>query len=399
MKTKYLIIGAGFSGAVTARELADSLDCEIEIWDEREHIAGNCHTERDTATGVMVHKYGPHIFNTDNERVWKYVNRFGEFRPFVNRVKACTARGVFSMPINLLTINQFFGKTMGPEEAARFVESLGDPLIGEPENFEEQALKMIGRDLYETFFKGYTIKQWGTNPKDLPASILKRLPVRFNYDDNYYSKKHQGIPAEGYTEVIRSILDHPRLKVVLGKRFVPDLFSEEAGIASHVFYTGPLDAFFNYSEGRLGYRTVTFERIQTDSNDYQGNAVINYPDLSVPWTRIHEHKHFTPWERHDKTVAFREYSKETEPQDVPYYPKRLSQDKSLLNKYRRMAEEKFGGHLAGEMKPGVSFLGRLATYRYMDMEAVIGEALEFADAFKKQMPTGKLLPIFPNVES
>ena len=189
MKTNFLIIGAGFSGAVMARQLADSMDCQVEVWDERVHIGGNCHTERDEATGVMIHKYGPHIFNTDNERVWEYVNRFGEFRPFVNRVKASIDRGIFSMPINLLTINQYFGKKMGPDEARAFVASLGDSLIGEPQNFEEQALKMLGRDLYEAFFKGYTIKQWGVDPKELPASVLKRLPVRFNYDDNYYSKK------------------------------------------------------------------------------------------------------------------------------------------------------------------------------------------------------------------
>ncbi len=214
----FLVIGAGFSGATLTRQLVEALDCQVEVWDERPHIAGNCHTERDPETDVMVHKYGPHIFNTDNQRVWDFVNEHGEFRPFVNRVKACTARGMFSMPINLLTINQFFGKTMSPDEARDFVSKLGDSTIQEPQDFEEQALKMLGQDLYEAFFKGYAIKQWGCDPKDLPASVLKRLPIRFNYDDNYYSKRHQGIPAGGYTEVIRSILDHPRISVHLNKK-------------------------------------------------------------------------------------------------------------------------------------------------------------------------------------
>ena len=380
-----------------ARRLAESIDCHVEVWDERGHIGGNCHTERDEASGVMIHKYGPHIFNTDNDRVWEYVNRFGEFRAFINRVKASTDRGVFSMPINLLTINQFFGKKMGPDEAKAFVASLGDSSILEPQNFEEQALKMLGRDLYEAFFKGYTIKQWGVDPKELPASVLKRLPVRFNYDDNYYSKRYQGIPLHGYTEVIRSILDHPRISVSLNKQFDPSSLEDLQGQYKHLFYTGPLDAFFNYSEGRLGYRTVTFERVETDSEDYQGNAVINYPGESVPWTRIHEHKHFTPWERHGKTVAFREYSKETEEQDVPYYPKRLEADKLLLSKYREKAELRFGTPRQSKELGGVSFLGRLATYRYMDMEAVIGEALEFSDIFLQSPPDSEY-PLFPNLE-
>lgn len=423
---KFLIIGAGFSGAVLARQLVENLDCHVEVWDERNHIAGNCHTERDPETQVMVHKYGPHIFNTDNDKVWRFVNQFGDFRPFINRVKAHTSRGVFSMPINLLTINQFFGRTMSPSEARAFIAAQGDPSIDEPQNFEEQALKMLGRDLYETFFKGYTIKQWGCDPKDLPASVLKRLPIRFNYDDNYYNKRYQGIPAEGYTEVIRRILDHPRIAVRLNKKWsaedrrweienekalspTSDLQSTER-VYAHIFYTGPIDAFFGYSEGRLGYRTVTFERIDTEEEDYQGNAVINYPDMSVPWTRIHEHKHFAPWESHKRTVAFREFSKETEAADIPYYPKRLATDKVLLAKYRQLAlqmedrrwEIGYRGsktqNRGGIALPRVSFLGRLATYRYMDMETVIGEALDFAEKFIAAWQKGEPLPVFPNEE-
>lgn len=391
---RYLIVGAGFSGAVLGRELAEKSGGSVLVLDERKHLGGNCHTERDRDTGVMVHQYGPHIFNTDNERVWNYVNLHGDFRPFINRVKAHTTRGMFSMPINLLTINQFFGKTMGPDEAKKFVKSLGDTSIEEPQNFEEQGLKMLGRDLYEAFFKGYTIKQWGCDPKDLPASVLKRLPIRFNYDDNYYSKKHQGIPADGYTEVIRRILDHPKIEVRLGEKFDASASRHSPSTFSHLFYTGPIDAFFEYCEGRLGYRTVTFERISTNSSDYQGNAVINYPGSEVPFTRIHEHKHFTPWEQHEKTVAFREYSKETEPSDIPYYPKRLASDKEILQKYRLLAESRSSSmaHIP------TSFLGRLATYRYMDMEAVVGEALEFADRFLTADRENLARPVFSNTE-
>jgi UDP-galactopyranose mutase len=403
--TKFLVIGSGFSGAVVARQLVESLECEVEVWEKKEHIAGNCHTERDPDTGIMVHKYGPHIFNTDNREVWNFVNRFGEFQIFVNRVKAVTARGVFSLPINLLTINQFFEKSMSPCEARDFVSGLGEKSIEEPQNFEEQGLKMVGRDLYETFFKGYTIKQWGCDPTELPASVLKRLPLRFSYDDNYYNKRHQGIPTDGYTEVIRRILDHSHITLKVNKSYHSESDRTLNIGFDHIFYTGPIDAFFNYKYGRLGYRTVTFERIETESDDFQGNAVINYPDLSVPWTRIHEHKHFTPWETHAKTVAFREYSKETRPDDLPYYPKRLAADKEILRLYRSKASDLATAvrlsNAGRDLAPttAVSFLGRLATYRYMDMEAVIGEAITFADLFARSWKMQTLPPVFPNEES
>jgi UDP-galactopyranose mutase len=274
---------------------------------------------------------------------------------------------------------------------------LGDQSIREPGNFEEQALKMMGRDLYETFFKGYTIKQWGCDPGELPASVLKRLPIRFNYDDNYYDKKHQGIPAGGYTEIIRNIFDHPSISVTLGKRFLPSDLSEIKEAYDHLFYTGPIDAFFNHSEGRLGYRTVTFERIPTAAKDFQGTAVINYPDQSVPWTRIHEHKHFAPWEDHPGTAVFREYSRETGDQDPHYYPKRLAGDKQLLHRYREMA---LCLQVAKTVSNnfGVTFLGRLATYRYMDMEAVIGEALQLSNDFVVAAVNRAPRPVFPNNE-
>ena len=381
---RFLVVGAGFSGAVLARELASRAGAQVVVLDSRPHIAGNCHTERDGATGVLVHVYGPHIFNTDNLRVWQYVNRFGNFRSYINRVKASTARGIFSLPINLHTINQFFGQKFSPQEAREYIAQIADQSIGEAKNFEEQALKFVGRELYETFFYGYTRKQWGCEPRELSASILKRLPLRFNYNDNYYDKQFQAIPEEGYTGVIARLLDDPAIEVRLNTAF--HRHPSQAGF-DHVFYTGPIDSYFDFSEGRLGYRTVTFERIDAEG-DFQGCAVMNYPDATVPWTRIHEHKHFSPWEEHRKTVAFREFSQETGPGDEPYYPKRLAADKQRLKRYRAFAEA----------ETSVSFLGRLATYRYMDMEAVIGEALEFSDKVIECLRAHQKMPLFSNSE-
>jgi UDP-galactopyranose mutase len=363
MKKKIAIAGAGFAGSVLARELAESGRFEIEVFDERDHVAGNCHTSRDADSNVMIHHYGPHIFNTSREDVWTYINRWSTFGAYTNRVKAVTARGVFSLPINLLTINQFFGKCFNPQEAQAFMASIGDASIKEPKNLEEQALKFLGHDLYENFFKGYTKKQWGVDPKELPASILKRLPVRFNYNDNYYDQKYQGIPVDGYTTIVQKILDHPSIHVHLRSRFTSD---DRAGY-DHLFWSGPMDAYFEYKLGRLQYRTLLFKRFEA-IGDFQGNPVINYCEEKIPFTRITEHKHFTPWETFEKTVCFREYSKLCEKNDVPYYPLRLNEDKKLLGDYAAMAKK----------EKGLSFIGRLGTYRYLDMHMVIGESLDLA---------------------
>ncbi len=385
MQNRYLIIGSGFSGCVLANRLVNSINCHIDIWDERDHTGGNCHTKRDEQTGVMVHQYGPHIFNTDKKEIWDYVNSFVEFKPYVHRVKANRKGKIYPLPVNLQTINQLFNKSFNPNEAREFLATLGDATINDPQNFEEQALYFIGRELYEAFFYGYTKKQWGCEPTALPASILKRIPVRFNYDDNYHTNTFTGIPVDGYSAVMEKMIDNPAIKVTLNKKFMPDM--DTSGY-THVFYTGPIDAYFNYTHGRLGYRTVTFEKFYADG-DYQGLSQMNYCDEEVPYTRITEHKHFTPWEQHETTVCFKEFSKETTEEDIPYYPKRLAADKELLLQYRADAEK----------LSGVSFLGRLATYRYMDMHHVIGEALDFAtkfiDAFKQKATP----PVFSNVES
>jgi UDP-galactopyranose mutase len=365
---KYLIVGSGFSGAVVAEQLSHNPENQILVIDERNHIGGNCYTERDNETGIMEHKYGPHIFNTDNQEIWDYVSRFCKLKPFVNRVKAQYKGAVYSMPINLHTINQFFDKTFNPEQAKLFIQGLGDDSIIEPANFEEQAKKMIGEELYKAFFYSYTKKQWGCEPNELPASILKRLPVRFDYNDNYYSNPLQGIPEEGYTSIFSKMLSHPQIELRLNTKFTREFPIDSF---DHVFYTGPIDAFFDYKFGRLSYRTVFFEK-NIAEGDYQGNAVINYSDENVPYTRIHEHKHFTPWESHNKTIYFKEYSKETQGDDVPFYPKRLADDLNKLQLYQGEVEK----------LSGFTFLGRLATYRYMDMHHVIGEALEVIKKIK-----------------
>jgi UDP-galactopyranose mutase len=384
MPSKFLIVGSGFSGAVLAHELSKKLDCQIDIWEERNHIAGNCHTSRDDETGIMVHRYGPHIFNTDKKEIWDYVNSFCEFRPYVHRVKGIYNGEVYSLPVNLFTLIQFFKTTLTPQTAREYLAKVADKNIRQPNNFEEQALAFIGEKLYVAFFKGYTQKQWGCDPKELPASILKRIPVRFNYDDNYHNNQFTGIPVEGYTHLIEKIIRRPNIQVHLNKKFIP---SEGACEYDHIFYTGPIDGFFNHEFGRLGYRTVTFESA-VHEGDYQGTAQINYCNEEIPFTRITEHKYFTPWETHNKTIIFKEYSKETTPDDIPYYPKRLKDDKFLLKKYRRKAES----------LSNVSFLGRLATYRYMDMHEVIGEAINFANTFSEAVLSENQLPVFPNVE-
>jgi UDP-galactopyranose mutase len=327
----------------------------------------------------MVHAYGPHIFHTDDERVWRFVNRYGVFEPYTNRVKAVAGGRVFSLPINLLTINQFFGQTFSPAQAAEFVAGLGDAGIVEPRSFEEQALRFVGRELYEAFFKGYTVKQWGVPPSELPASILRRLPVRFNYDDNYFAHRYQGMPRDGYTAIVERLLDHPGIRIHLNAAFDP---ASRSGFA-HVFYSGPIDGWFAHSEGRLGYRTLDFEPIRAEG-DYQGCAVLNYCDQEVPYTRISEHKHFAPWERHDTTLCFREFSRACEPGDTPYYPIRLVNEKAQLARYAELARTEMG----------VTFVGRLGTYRYLDMDVTIREALETADLFLAAKRLEVAMPAF-----
>jgi len=359
------LAGAGLSGAVLARTLAEH-GHRCAVFEARRHVAGNCHTERDLATGVMVHAHGPHIFHTDDDEVWAWVQRFVAFKPFVHRVRAQVGDRQFALPIHRRTLNAFFGTDFNEAEARRFVAGQADTTIDQPMNFEEQALKLMGRPLYEAFFKGYTRKQWGVEPRHLPAAILKRLPMRFDDNDNYFSHRHQGLPALGYTEMVERILDHPQIEVHLEQALQPG----DVGQFDHVFWSGPLDAFFSRDLGALPYRTLDFERFEAEG-DFQGCAVVNHCDETVPWTRISEHKHFAPWEQHARTVCFREYSRACGEGDTPYYPVHLAERNPLLEAYQARAAQ----------TRGVTFVGRLGSFRYLDMDTTIRAALDTARAF------------------
>lgn len=375
---KVAIVGAGISGAVIARLLAEKGVASV-VFDKRDHIAGNCHSERDPQTNVMLHVYGPHIFHTDDSEVWEFVNQFSEFMPYTNRVKAVYKGNVYLLPVNLHTINQFFNKTLRPDEAREFIESKADKSIVDPQNFEEQAISMIGRELYEAFFKGYTRKQWGCEPTELPASILKRLPVRFNYNDNYFNHKYQGMPKEGYTDMIAKILDHDLIEIKTETEFNP----EDSDKYQHVFWSGALDGYFGFSEGRLGYRTLDFEKF-SQKGDYQGTAVINYCEEDVPFTRITEHKHFSPWETHNETTCYREFSRFCTADDIPYYPIRMVKEKELLNRYLDKAMQ----------LKHTTFVGRLGTYRYLDMDVTIREAIDVARRYIDCNKNQEQMPVF-----
>ncbi len=363
---KIAVAGAGFAGSVIAHKLAHA-GYEIDVFESRSHIAGNCHTIRDSKTQIMLHNYGPHIFNTNDKYIWDFVNQFDEFMPFINRVKAVANSRVYSFPINLLTINAFYDKTFSPCEAKDFISSISGQ-IKHPENFEEQAITLVGKDLYETFFKGYTKKQWGMDPKLLPSSIIKRIPVRFNYNDNYYYSTFQGIPRNGYTHVIGNMLKHHNISVHINTAFEKQLLKNYG----HLFYSGPIDSWYDFCKGHLGYRTLEF-KIEHHKGDYQGNSVINYCDEHIPYTRITEHKHFAPWEDHKGTVIYKEISKLCGKDDIPYYPIRLAKEKTQLAEYTKLANK--------EQK--ITFIGRLGTYRYLDMSTTISETLKQADQFIK----------------
>jgi len=380
MPLNFCVVGAGFSGAVIARTLAEQ-GHRILVIDERPHVAGNCHTDRDPKTGVMTHRYGPHIFHTDNEDAYTFMCKFGDLVPYRHRVMAQVKGRIYSMPINLHTINQFFGTNLNPSEAKSFLNEKRRRDIETPVNFEDQALSMVGDEMYRAFFRGYTQKQWGIDPTELPASILKRLPMRFNYDDGYFSHRYQAIPRNGYTDIVTSILDKSEIELRLSCKF------EEVDAASydHVIYSGAIDRFFAFDIGRLGYRTLDFETIYAP-DDAQGAPIMNYCDEEIPYTRVTEHRHFSPWEKSqvEGSILYREFSRACGAQDIPYYPIRLVQEQALLHKYVERARS----------IRGVTFVGRLGTYRYIDMDVTIAEALRTADAIRNSIDHNKPIPSF-----
>lgn len=374
-----LIVGAGLSGAVIARMLAEA-GHDVTVLDERPHVAGNCHTERDLATGVMVHVHGPHIFHTDDPDVWDFVCRFGKMMPYQHRVRASVGGQVYSLPINLLTINQVFGTAYSPTEARQFLEAQAVATAEGPLNFETQALSLMGERLYREFFAGYTQKQWGVAPRHLPAWLLSRLPMRFTYDDTYFHHSRQAIPEEGYTHLVARMLEHPCITLQLGTTF-----TGEPPASGHLVYSGKLDRYYGERFGPLGYRTLDFERIDHDG-DYQGVPVMNYCDADVPFTRISEHRHFAPWEGQGsgRSVAFREYSRACGPDDIPYYPLGLAEDQDRLRLYVEHARK----------DSNVTFVGRLGTYSYLDMDVAIKRGMQTARALIAAWAAGTAAPVF-----
>lgn len=364
MKYDYLIVGAGLYGVTVARQLSDA-GKNVMVIDKRSHIAGNVYTEK--VEGINIHKYGAHIFHTNNEEVWKYVQRFAKFNRFTNSPVANYKGELFSLPFNMYTFNKMWG-VVTPEEAAAKIAEQRKEITGEPKNLEEQAISLVGRDIYEKLIKGYTEKQWGRDCKELPSFIIKRLPVRLTFDNNYFNALYQGIPVGGYTKLVENMLSG--IEVKLGIDFFEHK-DELLAQAEKLIYTGPIDAFFNYSLGTLEYRSVRFENEVLDIPNFQGNAVVNYTERDKPWTRIIEHKWFEFGKDENgndlsKTVISREYSSEWKFGDEPYYPVNDEKNGDLYSQYRALAEQ----------EKNVVFGGRLGEYKYYDMDQVIAAALQ-----------------------
>ncbi len=367
----YLIVGAGLYGAVFAREMTDA-GKKVLVIDKRPHIAGNVYTEN--IGGIHVHKYGAHIFHTNNKHVWDYVNRFAQFNRFTNSPVANYHGELYSLPFNMYTFNKMWG-VITPQEAYEKIEEQKKKAgIGVPSNLEEQAISLVGTDIYEKLIKGYTEKQWGRDCRELPPFIIKRLPVRMTFDNNYFNALYQGIPIGGYTKMTANILDG--IEVQLNTDYLADKDKWDK-TAEKIIYTGPVDAYFNYSLGALEYRSVRFETELLDIPNFQGNAAVNYTDRETPWTRIIEHKWFE-FGKDDKgcdipcTVISREYSSEWKKGDEPYYPVNDEKNSKLYSEYKKLAEK----------EQNVIFGGRLGEYKYYDMDAVIDAALNAASAMK-----------------
>ena len=360
----YLVVGSGLFVAVFARQATDA-GKKVLVIDKRPNVAGNVYTEK--VEGINFHKYGAHIFHTNNTEVWNYVNRFATFNRFTNSPVANYKGELYSMPFNMYTFNKMWG-VVTPEEAAAKIEEQKKEITGEPRNLEEQAISLVGRDIYEKLVKGYTEKQWGRDCKELPAFIIKRLPVRLTFDNNYFNALYQGIPIGGYTKLVANLLDG--IDVQLNEDYLEDRAKWDA-LADKVVYTGAIDAFFDYTLGNLEYRSIRFENEVLNIPNFQGNAAVNYTDRETPWTRIIEHKWFEFGKDENgndlpKTIISREYSSEWKPGDEPYYPVNDEKNGALYKEYRALADQ----------EGKVIFGGRLGEYKYYDMDAVIASALE-----------------------
>jgi UDP-galactopyranose mutase len=365
-----VVVGSGFFGLTIAERCATELGLKVLILERRHHLGGNAYSEPEPETGIEVHVYGAHLFHTSNEKVWEYVNRFTEFTGYQHRVFAKYQGQVYSFPMNLGLINQFFGKSHTPDEARALIEEQASEIdTASAKNLEEKGISLIGRPLYEAFVKGYSAKQWQTDPKLLSPDIINRLPVRYNFDNRYFNDKYEGLPVDGYTAWLTKMADHPNIEVRLETDFLDPAngWGEKFKGKVPIVYTGPVDEYFANSEGRLSWRTVDLEREVVDVDDFQGTSVVNYNDQEVPFTRILEFKHFHPERnyRPGKSVIVHEYSRSAEEGDEPYYPINTAEDREKLLKYRDLARK----------EPMVLFGGRLGTYKYLDMHMAIGSAL------------------------
>ncbi len=375
MDADLVVVGSGFFGLTVAERIAEEYGRKVLVIDRRSHIGGNAYSEAEPTTGIEVHRYGAHLFHTSNERVWEYVNRFTAFTNYVHRVYTTHKGEVFPMPINLGTINQFFRSAYGPDQARELIREQAAELGGKtPANLDEQGVNLIGRPLYEAFIRNYTAKQWQTDPTELPASIISRLPVRYTYDNRYFNDTHEGLPVDGYTAWLERMADHPNIEVRLGVDFFDASQPvNKVNVVGNVpvVYTGPVDRYFDYAEGDLSWRTIDLEEEVLPIGDFQGTSVMNYADPDVPYTRIHEFRHFHPERDYptDKTVIMREYSRFAERSDEPYYPINTGEDRERLLKYRDLAAQ----------EKDVLFGGRLGTYKYLDMHMAIGSALSIVD--------------------
>ncbi|MCR5465283.1 MAG: UDP-galactopyranose mutase [Lachnospiraceae bacterium] len=354
----YLVVGAGLFGAVFARE-ATERGCSCLVIDRRNHIAGNAYCE--DMYGIPVHTYGAHIFHTSDRKIWDYVNRFAEFNNFVNSPVAIYKDELYNLPFNMNTFAKMWNVKTPAEARQKIEEQKAEAGITEPQNLEEQAISLVGRDIYEKLVKGYTEKQWGRDCKDLPAFIIKRLPVRMIFDNNYFNDRYQGIPEKGYTEMVAAMLSG--IEVRTGVDYLKERDRYRA-LAKKVIYTGALDEYFGYCYGNLQYRMVRFEQEVKDTDNYQGNAVVNYTEREIPYTRIIEHKHFYPGLKTEKTVISREYPAEWHPGEEPYYPINDARNAELYARYKELADR----------EEGVIFGGRLGEYKYYDMDKVIASA-------------------------
>jgi UDP-galactopyranose mutase len=371
MNADLVVVGSGFFGLTIAERCARDLGLRVLVIERRAHIGGNAYSEPEPQTGIEVHRYGAHLFHTSNARVWEYAQRFTAFTGYQHRVFSVYKGRVYPMPINLATICEYFGRVMSPAQARALVaEQSAEVGPGRAANLEQQAVSLIGRPLYEAFIRGYTAKQWQTDPADLPPEIITRLPVRYTFDNRYFSDSFEGLPADGYTAWLQRMADHPNIEIQLNTDFAGR--HEDVVGNVPVVYTGPLDEYFGYRAGDLGWRTLDFELQVLPVGDFQGTPVMNYADEDVPYTRIHEFRHFHPerdWYPEDKTVIMREYSRFADRRDEPYYPVNRPADRERLRAYRELAGR----------EAGVLFGGRLGTYKYLDMHMAIASALTMYD--------------------